>query len=58
MNFNIFCRCDDLENLGSFVKNDKLKREREREKKKLFVFRFLDLRVYRVIVCLEEIICV
>lgn len=55
MNFYIFCRCDDLENLGSFVKNDKLKRER---KKKLFVFRFLDLRVYRVIVCLEEIICV
>lgn len=57
MNFYISCRCDDSENSGSFVKNDKLKRERER-KKKLFAFRFLDLRVYRVTVCLEEITCV
>lgn len=55
MNFYISCRCDDSENSGSFVKNDKLKRER---KKKLFAFRFLDLRVYRVTVCLEEITCV
>lgn len=58
MNFYISCRCDDSENSGSFVKNDKLKREREREKKKLFAFRFLDLRVYRVTVRLEEITCV
>lgn len=52
MNFNISCRCDDSENSGSFVKNDKLKRERET------AFRFLDLRVDRVTVCLEEITCV
>lgn len=36
MNFNISCRCDDSENSGSFVKNDKLKRERE--KKETFCF--------------------
>lgn len=33
MNLHISCRCDDSENSGSFVKNDKLKKEREREKK-------------------------
>lgn len=57
MNFYNSCRCDDSENSGSFVKNDKLKRERGK-KKKLFAFRFLDLRVDRVTVCLEEITCV
>lgn len=56
MNLHISCRRDDSENSGSFVKNDKLKKEREREKKKkLFALMFLDLRVYRVIVCLEKI---
>lgn len=33
MNLHISCRRDDSENSGSFVKNDKLKKEREREKK-------------------------
>lgn len=40
MNFYISCRCDDSENSGSFVKNDKLKREREKKETVCFhIFR-------------------